>query len=600
MAPSGITFDVRPPKLQADPNRMDIAMFVGFLPLRDGGEAARAAIAAGLASEGWEGRADAALVDVPVRVRSIGEVEALWNTGGRLDRVARVRGLGLEATVTIAPQDQRVMVNLDGQDMPVDLAGPSFTRVQLRDALNAVLTGVDVSLAEPDPNGRAGLIVTRTAPGAGAVTVYANPSLGFPVAQRDQTGVTGCPMGAALRNFFAMGGREAVVVAMGDPVPLFAGEDRLVSALGALVGGSYGNGASTLGDLDGMPIPALPGAYPPRTPWHGLAHLHGLEDVALVLLPDLEELISTVPAVQAVAASPVRPPERFTVCAAEPAILFDGEAAPGAPANASAEGLELWSRLIHWAASETSGITREAMVIAGGPMPAEQRPGVLTDLIESGNAGAGMAHPQLQIAAPWTVSPLVSDMPGKACASDGIIAGAIAAQTLAQGAWRTVAGEEVPHVVTLLGEHPVVTPDTAPALSLLGGTPRGIQILSDRTTDQAQYAQANIRRLMALVLRAARHRGEAAVFEANGPLLWRDVVNSLTGVLRNLHAAGALAGVDESDAFTVECGPETMHQSDIDAGRVIAVVTLRPAHSLEAIEITFVARGSALGVREAA
>ena len=40
-----------------------------------------------------------------------------------------------------------------------------------------------------------------------------------------------------------------------------------------------------------------------------------------------------------------------------------------------------------------------------------------------------------------------------------------------------------------------------------------------------------------------------------------------------------------------------MHQSDIDAGRVIAEVSLRPAYSLESIEISFVARGGVLAQR---
>ena len=142
-----------------------------------------------------------------------------------------------------------------------------------------------------------------------------------------------------------------------------------------------------------------------------------------------------------------------------------------------------------------------------------------------------------------------------------------------------------------------MTAETVPALSLIGRGKRGFFIASDRTTDPGIYAQANIRRLMALVLRAARHRGEVSVFDANGPLLWRDVAISLTTVLRRLHGAGALHGIAEADAFSVVCGPETMHQSDIDAGRVIAEVTLRPAYSLESIEISFVARGGVLAQR---
>ena len=597
MAPSSINFDVSPPVFPADPNRMDIAMFVGFLPLRDGAEAARQAVADELTAKGWAARADDRLVDVPVRVRSISDVEDLWDTGGRLDRIARVRGIGLGETVGITAEDATVIVNVDGDDLPVALAPGSMTRVQIRDALNALLTGVEVTLDTPDVQGRAAILLTRTASGQGSVTVYANPSLGFPVAQRDATGVSCCPTGAALRHFFAMGGREAYVVAMGAPPALFPTSADRIAALSTLIGGGYGAGASAIADLDGTSIPGLPGAYPPREPWHGLAHLHGLEDVALVCMPDLAELVSNVSPVEAQAVSPVRPPERFTVCAPEPEISYDGQAVSGTPARASDLGLDRWAKLTAWAVAETAAITREAMLVIGAPLPDTQGPGAISALI-TGNSE--LSHPQLQVVGPWVQSPLTGDMPGRASLADGVIAGAIAARTLEVGAWRTVAGIEVPYLLGLLGDDPTQTPDTAPELSLIGGTKRGFRILSDRTTDQVTYAQANIRRLMGSILRAARHRGEVSVFDANGPVFWRSVINTLTGILRNLRNAGALRGNSENDAFEVRCGPETMHQSDIDAGRVIAEVAFRPAHSLEKIEISFTARGGVLAAREAA
>ncbi len=606
MAP-GITFDVLPPALAADPNRMDVALFVGFLPLRAGAAAAaaRAAVGARLARSGWSARAGAGgdtLTDLPVRVRGIDEVEALFDTGGRLDRTARVRGLGLAPSVDMAEEDLRLTLNLNGIDQTVEIPSGSVDLPALRVMLDTGLDGISVDLDAPDAQGRAALIFSRTAAGAGGLTVYANRSLGIAVAQRDQTRLTGSAMGAALRGFFATGGREAVLVVMGDPIPLFADEAARVAALGRLVGGGFGAGAATFAELAESPVPALPGEYPPRDPWHGLAHLHGLDDAALVLLPDLAELVSNIPAVTAVASSAVRPPERFAVCAAEPASAYasayDGQSRPGTPAQAGALEMALWSRLTRWAVDETARITPEAMVIAAPPLPAEGISGstgsVIADLVSN---GGGLSHPQLQVSAPWVVTRLASDLPGSACPPDGLVAGVIAGRTLAAGAWRTVSGTALPQVTALLGAQPGLTAGTTPALSLIGRAQRGFFIASDRTTDPGAYGQANIRRLMALVLRAARHRGEVSVFEANGALLWRDVAMSLTTVLRRLYGAGALHGATEEEAFSVVCGPETMHRSDIDAGRVIAEVALRPAHSLETIEISFVARGGALAQR---
>lgn len=700
---TGISFQVTPKALPADPNRMDIAMFVGFLPLRRGraAAAARAAVAKELAATGWKARVDeqggldqvtqvsgsgldeiveiakedtvfsinlngselvaalaagpisrealrdalaaaltgitvtldapdtrgrAALVltregegtftvasnpsvgfvsdntlrDLPVRVRGIADVEALFDTGGRPDRVARVRGLGLDDTVEIAEADAQFAVSINGTLQVADLAPGPIDRMALREALAAAFEGISVTLDAPDVQGRAALMLTRA--GDGTVTAYTNPSLGFAAAQQDEVRVTGCPMGVALRSFFTAGGREAVIVSMREPIALFAGETERIAALQALVGGDYGAGVTTFSNLATVPPPALPGSFPARDPWHGLAHLHGLEDVAMVLLPDLAELTAARAPVAASQATQVRPPERFTVCAPEPAVTYDGEARSGVPALADATGFQLWSRLAAWAVGQTARITPEAMVVLAPPLPVQTSgaPHPFVELVRHGNGGQGLAHPQLQIAAPWIICAEAHDLPGRACAPDGLLAGTIAAQTLAEGAWHTVAGTRLPGVSALLGAESTLTVDTAPRLSLIGRDRLGITILSDRTTSGGIYDQAGIRRLIALVLRAARHRGETAVFDANGSILWRDAAMTLTTLLRRLHTLGALRGVREADAFSVLCGPETMRQSDIDAGRVIAEVTLRPAHTIETIEISFIDRGGALAVREAA
>ncbi|MDH3661697.1 MAG: hypothetical protein OEU92_16990 [Alphaproteobacteria bacterium] len=605
MAP-GISFHVTSAAPPADPNRMDIALFVGFLPLRGGEAAARARgeVEKALAVSGWQtrvGESAGALLDLPVRVKSLAEVEALFDTGGRLDRTAVLRGLGLDETVEIAAGDTRFAINLDGVLSVAELAPGPMARDVLRAQLDAVFADVAVTLGAPDVQGRAALVLTREPKTEGAITVYTNPSVGFVVAQKDETRLAGCPMGVALRSFFAAGGREAVILRLGDPIDLFAREADRVRALETLIGGGYGAGAASLAALLEAVTPALPGAFPTRDPWHGLAHLHGLEDVAMALLPDLAELTSTVPPIAATPAVEERPPERFTVCAAEPAITFDGEAKSGAPARADGIGLELFSRLAAWAVEQTARITPEVMVIASPPLPVEAAGASHphAELLLSGNAGAGLAHPQLQVAAPWILCADADDMPGRAGTPDGLLAGTIAARTLADGAWRTVAGTRLPRVVGLLGEERTLTPTTAPGLSLIGRNRFDIEVQTDSTTSPGIYSQANIRRLVALVLRAARHRGESAVFDANGPLLWRDVAMVLTSLLRRLHGLGALKGVTEDEAFTVLCGPETMRQSDIDAGRVIAEVALRPTHTLETIEISFVERGGALAIREA-
>jgi len=582
----GITFAVAPPRLAPDPNRLDVTLVVGLLAERPGASAARERAVADL-GPAWAGRAAAGLTDLPVRVRSIAEAEALFDLDGRLDRVARVRGQGLADPVEIAAADRRFVVNVDGEDIAIDLAD-GLSRLALRDALAARLTGVDVALADPDAQGRAGVILTRSAAGPGALTAYANPSLGFPVAARDACQAVPAPSGTALRQFFAAGGREAVVVAMGTPPAIFAPEDARIAALQTLLG--YAGGA-TLADLG--PPPALPAATAPMAAAHGwahlsgLAHLHALPEVAMVLLPDLPEVLATVPATLPEPRQTRRPPERFTPCIPEPPIVIDGAMAPGAPATVAAGDLPTWRSIAGWAARETARISPEVMAILAAP------------LVEDGALGAIPTHPQLQVTGDWAISRLHAGLPGRAAPADGLIAGTIAARTLARGHWRSVAGSPLTHIQDLLPASPDAPLTEGAPLTRLIRTVRGIQIATDRTTDQVRYPQANVRRLMHLILRAARHRGESAAFEPNGQRLWRDVRMVLTTLLRRLHADGALRG-EERDAFQVTCGPETMTQSDIDQGRVIAEISVAPAQSIEKIEITLHFQAAAPGSEAAA
>lgn len=599
MIPAAISFPEAAPALAPHPNRMDIALVVGFLPLRAGADALRAARAATL--RGWDARVaaqGAELRDLPVRCRTLEEVEALFDTGGRIDRVARVSGAPLPAQVTLTEGNRALVAVVDGAETRVELGAGPHPRAALAALLAGALPGCSVTLG-PEIAGHAPLVFTH--PAQGAITVYANPDLGFPRAAHDANAKAGAPTGMALRSFFAAGGREAVVVRLGDPVPLMAGGAARAAALGRLLNLPFE--PAGLPDVAALSdFPALPPAHPARDPWHGLAHLHGLPEVAMVLLPDLPDLVATSLPLSAAPETLPRPPATFQPCAPDPAPALDGASRPGRPAQTDAAGLALWARIAAWAAGEVARITPEAMLVAALPLcDAGDRPVPDADLITLPGATPGLRHRQLQIVTPWITAPAGADAPGGALPADGMLAGRIAASALSQGAWRSVAGSRLAPGLRPFGARAGVTPATAPDFTLVGHDGIAPAILSDRTTEGAQQGQANIRRLIALILRAARHRGESAVFGANGPAFWRDVAMPVTTLLRQLYSAGALRGAREEQAFRVQCGPDTMSQADIDAGRAIAEVTLAPAHSLEFIEIALTATpGGALTERGAA
>ena len=111
-----------------------------------------------------------------------------------------------------------------------------------------------------------------------------------------------CPLGLAVKSFFAEGGAKAYVVRVGDPRPLLdrdAGEAEVLAAKRRLV--SWAPAAPPPDAADRVAL--LPGFGDIGTPadagdpntWHGATHVWGLDDAALLALPDLPDLFSGPP-----------------------------------------------------------------------------------------------------------------------------------------------------------------------------------------------------------------------------------------------------------------------------------------------------------------
>jgi hypothetical protein len=82
-------------------------------------------------------------------------------------------------------------------------------------------------------------------------------------------------LGAAVRSFFAQGGRKCYVVSMGAPWPVAARRTDRMAALKRIVPG-YPDPANVVSDVD-------------RASWTGIGHLFGLPDVSMLSVPDLAD-----------------------------------------------------------------------------------------------------------------------------------------------------------------------------------------------------------------------------------------------------------------------------------------------------------------------
>jgi phage tail sheath protein FI len=186
---------------------------------------------------------------------------------------------------------------------------------------------------------------------------------------------------------------------------------------------------------------------------------------------------------------------------------------------------------------------------------------------------------------------------------EGVIAGLLARNALTRGTFCSATALAIHDLVTVapqlrqsqqFGINPKAPLRASPQapfidrVSLLGPTPEGFRLLSDVTTsNNSNYRQASISRTIGLMMRVARAIGEEYVFESSGERLWGQLQARLEDVLGAMQQVGALAGTRPGEAFQVRCDRSTMTQQDIDSGRVIVQVMIRPAAGIETMRIQF-------------
>jgi len=399
-------------------------------------------------------------------------------------------------------------------------------------------------------------------------------------------------LGAAVRSFFAQGGRKCFVISLGEPPALEANRTTRDALLLQLV-------------------PHYNGQRSRRSEWHGLHHLFALPEVSFLAMPDLAELTSvyreeTVTPVDVLPAEP-----QFIECsqATPPADQEKRVIYLAAPHCTDSE-YAVWRKVICRAAQWLSDFRRDVQFLAALPLPHRESAaardllsfmhlqGWLTGTLQTTNS---LASAFIQLGYPWLQMGYGGDLPANLEPPEGIMAGVLARNALTRGTFRSATALTIHEVVKFspqltqtqqFGPNPAAPPQASPQaplidrVSLLGPTPAGFRLLSDVTTgNDRNYRQANIIRTIALVMRAARAIGEEYVFESSGERLWQQIQDRLGDVLAAMQAAGALAGQRPQDAFQVRCDRSTMTRQDIDNGRVIVNVMIRPSASIETMRI---------------
>lgn len=443
------------------------------------------------------------------------------------------------------------------------------------------------------------------------------------------TGIAVCAtyLGAAVRSFFARGGRRAIVVRVGDPWPF-------VETLADPAATRRERLRRMIPDFADRTNPAR--LFVPSEPasWQGIHHVYGLRELSLLLLPDLADACCTSDPPPRTELPPPAVPTGFVECSDNDAPPEDTTLRRMPAPRLDSDGYLAWQLALVAVRAFLARHQRELILIAALPLPQPetqrvsgdgqvhaqaamlaylQRIGLVPDAAIPSDQDPGASSAFVQLAWPWLRTQAASDLPEWLESPDGVLAGLIAAGASLRGGFRSVAGDfSVPRLRDVAEAEPTPSwglgddsPDAQLArhVCLFAQQPDGWALQSDVTlSSQEAWRFGGTSRLMGTILRAVRGAGDALAFDLNGPATWARLRRNIDKLLAGFWAEGAFAGATIGDAFAVRCDRSTMTQADLDAGRMIVEITLRPAASIERITVVLDLNNAsgATALREAA
>jgi len=432
---------------------------------------------------------------------------------------------------------------------------------------------------------------------------------------------------AAVRSFFAQGGRRCYVVRVDDPLTSSDGTSVKVGKLQKLLPNS---------------------TYAPddAQSWTGVGCLAALPDVSFLVVPDLPALCASDP-VGAVGQTPTVPtgPEQFVECSQAVHTVQQPPNYSGPAPRLKSGDYVTWGSSVATILNYLSGGStrnephlREIQFVTAFPLPQDLNVAAAAEnpssaelaqdiqniigaqmpeqFLNGGTATASnISSAFLQLTYPWLKTTGSGILLESLEPPDGALAGLLARNALTRGAFTSatkITPAEIydiwpalPAQETKSSAVPLIWGANSPhkslieRLSLFGFSPQGLQLLSDVTAypDEA-YRSAPVNRLVSVICRAARRMGEAVIFESNGPALWGRVQRFLQNLMTRLWSLNALDGATVRDAFSVRCDRSTMTQNDIDNGRLLAEVTFTAASNLETIRVKLAMEASGTSAQQ--
>lgn len=581
----GISFETTTPTAARNPGRLDLACFIGLARARQG--ELPPPVREWLVQTRWQTRFDAGgLRDIPVPIRSWEEFTTLFHAS-RLDSHAEVSSRALPQSLDLSAGETSLYLVVDGEREEVALPIGTVDLSDLPTLLNDGLQRAEARIDERD--GQRYLVLRRLElQQPGAISVFSNPTLGFPVAAKDQNHSLMTYLASAVRAFFRDGGSQCYVVSMGAPEVLDAATADRLRALSQLLWADPARlGARNSTELVDAYLQDWAAPSSIQSDWHGPAHLLGLDEVTYLCLPDLPDLVGTR-TTPAIPAPPLPANTAFVECTPELSAPRQRLTMTQEPALCDAIAWRGWARLAASLRDYLLRVRSDLQLLLALPWPNLELRRDLPEVLHNDLLPV-LESDRLQLVFPWLKTRDAAVLPGGCEPADGSLAGLLAGGSLFQGPYRSVAGRPLPSIYDTAPKLPQSMGELEGSIERIcwyGQHPRGWQLFSDVTTrSDGALRHAAVRRLFILLVRVARQEGWARVFEPNGPATWRMVERNLTRLLARIYGDNGLRGRTADDAFSVQCNGSVMSRQDLDAGRLIGVIQVQPAVPLNQIVV---------------
>jgi uncharacterized protein len=611
----GITFNNLPPIKPPEPDRMDVACFIGFAPLTKSPMFSET-LKRWLTEHGWDRKKIEQLSNDPALIRNTPVPLESWDAfcaifdDTRLDRIGELRSRTLENPLTVAERDRIFHVIVDRSEFPVNLEPDANSRISLESLVKCIndqlrIEGsVSLAFATLDPDTGSNLVIKRSNEVTkGELTVYRNESLGFPESVQSDSFHVQNYSAAAVKAFFRQGGKKCYFISMGNPLPCDANDEEKNRQLYKLIWGKkkaekfFGNERLfARDDFLRVSFPQIPDGVSPVDEWNGLSHLAALSDVTYVCFPDLVDVLGK-PLKDEAEELTAKDEEVFVVCSEttqNPPWYFTGSVRIPEYDDLA---YKVWKRIVEHIIDYLSVNVGTVQLVAGLPMPEHKLrrdfSRFVSENLLSQTEYDQQSYRHLQLVFPWLKTGRSDALPESLEPPEGVFLGLLAGQSRRIGAFRSIAGSSADDAYDLAPRDiDAYSPfeknglSFADRVSWFDFVPDGIALQSDVTASlRGNYRYGAVRRIMILVQRAAHRIGLDHVFEPGSEKIWRTVRESLNDLLYRVYLRNGLRGKSSKEAYSVSCGRSTMTQNDIDNGRLIANVTLQPAVPIERIAV---------------